>query len=95
MSAVLTLALPSFGTCSVTSVETLEVQYTLFSKLVFLLPCWMNESSLLLWWSMFCFVLFFNLLIYLFSAALGLRCCTWAFCSCGEWGLLLDAVCRL
>ena len=26
--------------------------------------------------------------IYLFLAALGLRCCTWAFSSCGERGLL-------
>ena len=25
-------------------------------------------------------------------AALGLRCCTWAFSSCGEWGLLFVAV---
>ena len=28
-------------------------------------------------------------------AALGLRCCTWAFSSCGEWGLLFVAVHRL
>ena len=27
--------------------------------------------------------------------ALGLRCCAWAFSSCGEWGLLFVAVCRL
>lgn len=27
-------AVPSFGTCSITSIETLEVQYTLSSKLV-------------------------------------------------------------
>ena len=36
--------------------------------------------------------LFFNFIfkIYLlyFLAAVGLHCCTWAFCSCGEWGLL-------
>ena len=25
--------------------------------------------------------------VHLFLAALGLRCCTWAFSSCGEWGL--------
>ena len=36
-----------------------------------------------------------NLFIYLFLAALGLRCCVWAFSSCGEWGLLFIAVCRL
>ena len=26
--------------------------------------------------------------IYLFLAALGLRCCAWAFSSCSDWGLL-------
>ena len=31
-------------------------------------------------------------LFYLFLAALGLRCCTWAFSSCGERGLLFVAV---
>ena len=36
-----------------------------------------------------------KLFIYLFLAALGLRCCAWAFSSCGEWGLLLVAVCGL
>ena len=30
--------------------------------------------------------------IYLFLAALGLRCCAWAFSSCGERGLLFVAV---
>ena len=37
---------------------------------------------------------FFNF-IYLFLAALGLRCCAWAFSSCGERGLLFVAVCGL
>ena len=37
------------------------------------------------------FFLFFNL----FLAALGLRCCVWAFSSCGEWGLLIIAMHRL
>ena len=32
--------------------------------------------------------LFINKFTYLFSAALGLRCCAWAFSSCGERGLL-------
>ena len=32
------------------------------------------------------------LFIYLFLAVLGLRCCTQAFSSCGEWGLLFVAV---
>ena len=36
-----------------------------------------------------------NLFIYLFLAALGLRCCAWACSSCGERGLLLVAVRRL
>ena len=30
--------------------------------------------------------------IYLFLAVLGLRCCAWAFSSCGERGLLFIAV---
>ena len=33
-----------------------------------------------------------NLFIYLFMAALGLRCCAQAFSSCGERGLLFIAV---
>ena len=33
--------------------------------------------------------------IYLFLAALGLRCCAWAFSSCGERGLLFIAVASL
>ena len=38
--------------------------------------------------------LFFKFIyfIYLFLAALGLRCCAWAFSSCGEQGLLFIAV---
>ena len=35
------------------------------------------------------------LFIYLFLAALGLRCCVQAFSSCGERGLLFPAVCGL
>ena len=34
----------------------------------------------------------FYLSIYLFMAVLGLCCCAWAFSSCGERGLLFDAV---
>ena len=34
----------------------------------------------------------FIYLIYLFLVALGLRCCEWAFSSCGEWGLLFVVV---
>ena len=40
---------------------------------------------------------FFNLFIfiYIFLAALGLRCCAQAFSSCGKQGLLFVAVRRL
>ena len=38
------------------------------------------------------FFFFLIYLIYLFLAALGLRCCARAFSSCGEQGLLLAAV---
>ena len=39
------------------------------------------------------FPFFFLRFIYLFFlAALGLRCCTWAFSSCNEWGLLFVVV---
>ena len=34
----------------------------------------------------------FIYLFVCFLAALGLRCCVWAFSSCGEWGLLLVVV---
>ena len=37
-------------------------------------------------------IIFLNKFIYLFLAALGLCCCTRAFSSCGEWGLLFVAV---
>ena len=36
--------------------------------------------------------IFFN---YLFLAVLGLRCCTRAFSSCSEWGLVFVVVRRL
>ena len=36
-----------------------------------------------------------NLFIYLFLAALGLRCCAQVFSSCGERGLLFVALRRL
>ena len=37
-------------------------------------------------------LLLINLFIYLFLAALGLHCCSRAFSSCGERGLLFAAV---
>ena len=42
-----------------------------------------------------CYFLFFKIFIYLFLAALDLRCCAWAFSSCGERELLSVAVCGL
>ena len=39
-----------------------------------------------------CFVCLFVYFIYLFLAALGLRCCAQAFFSCGERGLPFVAV---
>ena len=48
-----------------------------------------------------CMPLFLNVSLFLnkqtnkLLAALGLRCCTWAFSSCGEWGLFFVVVCRL
>ena len=42
----------------------------------------------------FYFIIIFKL-IYLFLAALGLRCCTQAFSSCGEQGLLFVVVRRV
>ena len=40
---------------------------------------------------------FFSLKIYVFYflAALGLRCYTWAFSNCSQWGLLFVAVHQL
>ena len=37
----------------------------------------------------------FRFSFFFFLAVLGLRCCTQAFSSCGEWGLLFVAVHRL
>ena len=41
------------------------------------------------------FCLYLHMIFFFFLAALGLRCCVWAFSSCGERGLHLVAVCRL
>ena len=43
----------------------------------------------------FLFYLFMYLCMYVCMAELGLCCCTWAFSSCGEWGLLFIMVCGL
>ena len=44
---------------------------------------------------LFFFFFLYIYFIYLFLTALGLRCCAWAFSSCGEQGLLFIAVRRL
>ena len=44
---------------------------------------------------LFFFFKIYLLFIYLFLAVLGLRCCVWAFSSCGEQGLPFIAVCGL
>ena len=49
-------------------------------------------QSLIYQWRTFFFL---NKFIYLFLAALGLHCCSQAFSSCSEWGLLFIAVRRL
>ena len=51
-------------------------------------------SCLVGFWVMF-FFLNFCVFIYLFLAALGLRCCMQALCSCGEQGLHFVVVCGL
>ena len=43
-------------------------------------------------WHLIIIIFKINLFIYLFLAALGLRCCAWAFSGCGERGLLFLAV---
>ena len=43
--------------------------------------------------NLFYFILFY--FIYLFLAALGPRCCSWAFSSCGEQELLFVVMCGL
>ena len=64
---------------------------------------WDTTCSVFLCLCLFCFVFNFIevqliymtcsvLIIFFFLAALGLRCCVWAFSSCGERGLLFVAV---
>ena len=59
----------------------------------------LNFRKCLSFFLIYKFILFFYLLtylfIYLFMAVLGLHCCTRAFSSCGERGLLFIAVRRL
>ena len=59
-----------------------------------------NQSQNFFLKPLMCFKINFNyisnvcLFVY-FLAALGLHCCTWAFSSCSERGLLFPAVCGL
>ena len=46
------------------------------------------SSAPTLLWNCFLFIYFFKINLFYFLAAVGLHCCPWAFCSCGEWGLL-------
>ena len=54
---------------------------------------WMFFGCLFIMDFFFFFLIY--LLIYLFLAVLGLRCCARAFSSWGEWGLFVIVVCRL
>ena len=65
----------------------------------FHLLLWLNSIPLYIYTTSFfvCLFLFLNF-IYLFIyflAALGLHCCTQAFCSCSQSGLLFVVVCGL
>ena len=55
----------------------------------------LNRSFESLGFFVVCFFFFKYLFIYLFWAALGLRCCARAFSGCSEQGLLFVAVCGL
>ena len=46
----------------------------------------------IIWKKVIFFLSFLKLINLFILAALGLHCCTWAFSSCGEWGLLFLAV---
>ena len=50
--------------------------------------CHMLSNTSLMWF----FFLNIYLFIYLILVTLGLRCCTWAFSSCGDWGLVFVVV---
>ena len=68
----------------------LNVRFNIiFKKKNFLHAC-PPQSEIL--FPLFIFNKFIYLFIYLFLAALGLGCCTQAFSSCGERGLLFIAV---
>ena len=68
------------------------ISSSIFSVLTFSLSFWDSGDTNV---NFFFFFNIFYLFIYLFLAALGLRCCVRAFSSCSEWGLLFIAVCGL
>ena len=73
---------------------------SMFSRFIHVVVCigtsflYMVEFYIIIWIHHI-FFMFIYLFIYLFLAVLGLCCCARAFSSCGEWGLLLVAVCGL
>ena len=50
------------------------------------------SNFILLWVENIFYLFFFFFIFFLFLAVLGLRCCVWAFSSCGKRGLLFAAV---
>ena len=67
-----------------TPLLSLEVKHHFLRKKKAFCFCFLSQQA-----AFFCLFLFF---IYLFLAALGLRCCVRAFSSCGKRGPLLVAV---
>ena len=79
-------------------VPVLEFFYTMYRWDFFLVKGLIRKDLCCFWklpkgWNLF--LKKKKKIIYLFMAALGLRCCMRAFSSCGEQGLLFVAVCGL
>ena len=72
------------------SIEFLSLVIIFSSNILFSLI--VNDYLFLVFFIYFKFLIFF---FFSFLAALGVRCCTWAFSSCSEQGLLFFAVCGL
>ena len=73
----------SLNTCSKSLACLLTLLMVSFDEQKFLILMKSNLSF---------FFFFFFKFIYLFLAVFGLRCCAWAFSSCGERGLLFGAM---
>ena len=52
----------------------------------------MSKKNMDIYPEFYYFLFFKKFIIYLFLAVLGLCCCTWAFSSCSDWGLLTVVV---